>query len=133
MAKKLLEVVNDSLQFGDITLNEKSKLDGFEWNGNIYKVKTFKELTKLERDEMFLYESEPGTEVSAFSQTEDGLIFRVSGAEDASITVGLKEDTEYEIFENGKSVGKMKSNLGGKLSFSVEFLSEEPIEIKITE
>ncbi len=132
MAKQLMEVVNDALQFGDVSLDAKAKLDGFEWNGNVYKVKTFKELTKLERDEMFLYESEPGTEVTDFVQTESGLIFRVCGVEDANITVGLKEDTEYEVFENGKSVGKMKSNLGGKLSFSVEFTGE-PIEIKITE
>ena len=29
--------------------------------GDLYKVKTFKEITKLERNGMFVYESVPGT------------------------------------------------------------------------
>ena len=40
---------DQTLSFGDITLPAKSKLDGFEFNGDIYKIKTFKEITKLEK------------------------------------------------------------------------------------
>lgn len=41
---------NGKLSFGDYTLAAKAKLDNFEKDGDIYKVKTFKEITKLERN-----------------------------------------------------------------------------------
>lgn len=131
MAKELILVTDGKMSFGDCELTEKAKLDGFEYGGNIYKVKTFKDLTKLERDEMFLYESEPGTNVSDFVQTDKELSFTVSGNEDAMITVGLKEDTEYEVFENGVSAGKVKTNLGGKLSMSVSLSEGKSVKIRI--
>ena len=40
---------NGKLSFGDYTLAAKAKLDNFEKDGDIYKVKTFKEITKLEK------------------------------------------------------------------------------------
>lgn len=45
---------NGTISFGDYTLSSKSKLDNFEHNGDVYKVKTFKEITKLERNGMFV-------------------------------------------------------------------------------
>ena len=48
--KELLRAENDgSLSFGDYTLSEKTKKDNYEFEGDIYKVKTFSEITKLER------------------------------------------------------------------------------------
>ena len=40
---------NGSISFGDYTLDKKAKLDNFEHGGDIYKVKTFYEITKLEK------------------------------------------------------------------------------------
>ena len=114
-----------TISFGDYTLGAKAKLDNFEHNGDIYKVKTFSEITKLERNGMFVYESVPGTAVSELSVTDNGLKFMVEGPEDAQITLELEDETEYEIFIDGSNVGKMKTNLGGKLSLSVE-LEEIP-------
>ena len=57
--------------------------------------------------------------------------FTVSGNEDGQITLGLYEDTEYEVFENGKSRGKMKTNLGGKLSIGIELENVEEVHIKV--
>ncbi len=58
--KELLRAENDgSLSFGDYTLSEKTKKDNYEFEGDIYKVKTFSEITKLERNGMFVYESVP--------------------------------------------------------------------------
>lgn len=131
--KELIQASGNKLSFGDFSLSEKAKLDGFVNGGNIYKVKTFCELTKLERDGMFVYESEPGTNVSDFELTTDGLSFDVTGAEDAMITVGLKEDTQYEVFENGNSAGTMKTNLGGKLSLSVSLTPDKKTTVKIVE
>lgn len=42
-----------TISFGDYTLGAKAKLDNFEHQGDIYKVKTFSEITKLERNGMF--------------------------------------------------------------------------------
>ena len=122
-----------ALSFGNYELNEKAKKEDYECGGNLYKVKTFKEITKLERDGLFVYESVPGTAVHNFKETADGVDFTVCGADDAQITVGLKEDTEYEIFVGGKSTGKMKTNLGGKLNLSVELSGngDVPVSIKL--
>ena len=111
---------NGSISFGDYTLSAKAKLDNFEYNGDIYKVKTFKEITKLERNGMFVYESVPGTSVEHFAESENGVSFTVEGTEDAQITLGLEEDTEYDVKINGEDAGRMRTNLGGKLNVSVE-------------
>ena len=99
--------------------------------GDIYKVKTFSEITKLERNGMFVYESVPGTAVMNLNATDTGLTFQVEGPEDAQITVEMEPDTEYEVFIEQASTGKMKTNLGGKLSFSVELGNAARVEVKI--
>ena len=80
-----------TISFGDYTLGAKAKLDNFEHQGDIYKVKTFSEITKLERNGMFVYESVPGTAVMNLNATDTGLTFQVEGPEDAQITVELEE------------------------------------------
>ena len=45
-----------TISFGDYTLSTKAKLDNFEHQGDLYKVKTCQEITKLERNGMFVYE-----------------------------------------------------------------------------
>ena len=120
-----------TISFGDYTLGAKAKLDNFEHNGDICKVKTFSEITKLERNGMVVYESVPGTAVSELSVTDNGLKFMVEGPEDAQITLELEDETEYEIFIDGSNVGKMKTNLGGKLSLSVELEANTQVEVKV--
>ncbi|MEE1027658.1 MAG: endosialidase [Agathobacter sp.] len=120
-----------TISFGDYTLASKTKLDNFEHEGDVYKVKTFKEITKLERNGLFVYESVPGTAVLGFCVTEDGVNFKVEGPEDAQITIELEEDAEYEVNIAGESVGTMKTNLGGKLSLSVELQGTEAVDIKV--
>ena len=98
----------------------------------MYKVKTYKELTKLEKNGMFAFESEPGTSVNGFAETENGVTFTVEGDEDAQITVGLEEDTEYDVCLNDTNLGRMKTNLSGKLNISVELASAGEVKVKIT-
>ena len=50
-----------SISFGDYHLDKKAKAEDFESGGDLYKVKTYSEITKLERNGMFVYESVPGT------------------------------------------------------------------------
>ena len=122
---------NGTLSFGDYTLGAKAKLDNYDFNGDKYKVKTFKEITKLERNGLQVYESVPGTAVTDFNQTENTVAFTVEGPEDAQITLELEEETEYEISIDGKSAGTMKTNLGGKLSMSVELEGADKVAIKV--
>ncbi len=122
---------NGSISFGDYTLAEKSKVDGFEHDGDLYKVKSFNEITKLERNGMFVYESVPGTAVNNFSVKNTEVAFQVSGAQDAQITLQLEDDMEYEVFTDGVAVGGMKTNMSGKLSLSVELGEGKTAEVKI--
>ena len=87
------------ISFGDYSLEKKTKLEDFECNGDIYKVKTFHEITKLEKNGMFVYESVPGTAVENLSQNEHGMEFVVEGPEDAQITIELEDDMEYKIYQ----------------------------------
>ena len=107
----------------------KSKAEDFEHDGDLYKVKTFKEITKLERNGMFVYESVPGTAVTDFSVKDTEVSFKVEGTEDAQITIQLEDDMEYEVFEDGAAIGGMKTNMSGKLSVSVEL--EEGTSVKV--
>lgn len=122
---------NGTISFGNYELDTKSKVSGFEHQGDVYKVKTFSEITKLERNEMFVYESVPGTTVYDLAQENGGMQFAVEGNEDSQITVELEADAEFEIYLDGSSIGKMKTNLGGKLSFSVELENTLQVAVKI--
>ena len=91
-----------AISFGNHKLEEKAKLVDFEFGGDLWKVKTYKTMTKLEKNGMFVYESVPGTSVNGFKETQDGICFTVEGNEDAQITVGLQDETEYEVFINNE-------------------------------
>ena len=97
--KELLRANEDgTISFGDYTLPSKTKKEGFEFEGDIYKVKTFSEITKLEKNGMFVYESVPGTAVEGFRAEESGVSFQVSGKEDAQFTLELEADSEYTVY-----------------------------------
>ena len=118
-----------TISFGDYTLSTKAKLDNFEHQGDLYKVKTCQEITKLERNGMFVYESVPGTAVEHLKATDTGMEFSVEGAEDAQVTVEL-EDEGARLVIDGADAGRMKTNLGGKLSLSVE-LGDAPVKVSV--
>lgn len=132
VVKELLKAENDgTLSFGDYTLGSKTKLDGFEFQGDLYKVKTFSEITKLEKNGMFVYESVPGTAVTNFKASDQVVTFSVSAMQDAQFTLELEADTEYVVYLDDVNVGDMKTNLSGKLSVSAELEPERPMEVKI--
>ena len=120
-----------AISFGNHKLAQKAKLEDYKHQGDLLKVKTYREITKLEKNGMFLYESVPGTSVLQFAEKADGVEFIVEGDEDAQITIGLNDDTEYEVFVDDRSVGTMKTGLGGKLSLSVELEVAGEVPVKI--
>ena len=122
---------NGNISFGNHGLAAKAKPEDYEHAGDMYKVKTFREITKLEKNGLFLYESVPGTSVHNFCESENGVSFTVEGSQDAQITVGVADDSEYEVIVGGESAGVMKTNLSGKLSISVELEGFGEVEVKI--
>lgn len=120
-----------ALSFGNFALASKTKKDGFQYQGDSYKIKTFREITKLERNGMFVYESVPGTVVHDFRATDKAVNFVVEGEEDSQITLELEAEREYKIHIDKVYVGKMKTNLGGKLNLSVELEPSKMVDILV--
>lgn len=120
-----------SLSFGDFSLPEKKKVSDFRHEGDLYKVKTFSEITKLERNETFVFESVPGSAVFNFRADDKAVTFSVTGAEDIQITLELEAEKEYDVYVDGFKLGRMESNLGGKLTFSVEASADSPKEVRV--
>lgn len=120
-----------TLSFGNFELDAKKKLSDFEFEGDLYKVKTFKEITKLEKNGLFVYESVPGTVVSHMKTDDTEIKFSVEGLEDVSVTLELEPEKEYEVYINGTSAGSMKTNLGGKLVLSIELDPGKAGEVRV--
>ncbi len=132
VVKDLIKVESDgSLSFGDYTLEAKGKLEDFKYNGDVYSVKTYKPMTKFKRNDMLVYESVPGTSVNNLVEDEEKLEFLVSGEGDAQITVGLEENTEYDVNIAGTDLGKMSTNMSGKLSLSIDLQGKGEVKVVI--
>ena len=130
---ELIRKSEEGIDFGNYKLEGKAKFEGFSFEGDVYKIKTFKEITKLERNGLFAYESVPGTSVFNYKRSENGVSFSVEGESDAQITLELGEEKEYEIEVDGVSAGKMKTNLGGKLTISVETKEDRETRVVVKE
>ena len=125
VVSELIRIEDDgTISFGNYMLAAKSKLQDFEFQGDLYKVKTFGEITKLERNGMFVYESVPGTAVNHFQAGDTSVQFSVEGEKDAQITIQLEDG-------DGVSVGGMKTNVSGKLVLSVELNPGKATAIRI--
>lgn len=122
---------NGTISFGDYTLMEKSKLQDYGFKGDSYKVKTFFEITKLEKNGMFVYESVPGTAVNNFCEDEDGVTFTVEGDKDAQITLGMADETAYDVTIGDDDTGVMSTNRSGKLTLSVELTEGNAVAVAI--
>ena len=120
-----------TLSFGNFELDSKKKLSDFEFEGDLYKVKTFREITKLEKNGLFVYESVPGTVVTHMKADDTEIKFSVEGYEDASVTLELEPEKEYKVYIQGTNVGKMKTNLGGKLLLSLELDPGQVSAVKV--
>lgn len=122
---------NGTLCFGDYSLDAKTKLSDFPFDGDTYKVKTFKEITRLEKNGGVIYESVPGSAVHNFKQEGNKLCFQVESIDDVQITLELLPEAEYKVFVDDINIGRMKSNLGGKISFSLSLNPNEKAKVEV--
>ena len=121
VVKKLIsEKADGSVSCGDYELDKKTKKSDFEVRGDRYKVKTFRESTRLECNDALVYESEPGTAVHDFVRTEEGVSFRVECPQDCQVVLGLTDEATYRVVVDGRDTGMMGTGRGGKLVLSVE-------------
>ncbi len=120
-----------TLSFGNYLLDAKTKKDGFEFEGASYKIKTFKEITKLERNGSLVYESVPGSTVTNFKGNKEVVEFDVEAAGDISFTLEMEPSAEYKLVVNGVSAGRIPTNVGGKLNASLELDEGSRSSVKI--
>ena len=119
------------ISFGNYELETKSKLSDFEYDGDLYKVKTFQEITRLEKNGGVVYESVPGSAVHGYKETERQIAFETEAADDLQITLEVEPEKEYKVFVNDTNIGKLKSSLGGKISFSIELDAGETAKVQV--
>ena len=122
---------NGSISFGDYSLEAKTKLADFKYQDSVYKVKTFKEITRLEKNGGVVYESVPGSAVHDYRETERQIVFTVEAADDIHITLELEPEKEYKVYVDDTNIGRMKSNLGGKIDFSIELNAGESAKVDV--
>ena len=119
IVKELLRTEeNGSISFGNYDLDTKTKLSDFKFQEDTYKVKTFREITRLEKNGGVVYESVPGSAVHEYKETERQVTFYVEAPDDVQITVELEPEKEYKVYVDDTNIGKMRSNLGGKINFT---------------
>ena len=123
---------NGTISFGNYLLDSKKKVLDFEVKGDLYKVKTFREITKLEKNGKMILETVPGATIHNFNMTEKGTDFIVERGEDLQLTLELEPETEYKILIDNVNVGKIKTNMAGKVNFSIEMQQNvtKTVEIK---
>ena len=130
--KELISIEESGgISFGNYELAAKTKRSDFEYNGDLYKVKTFREITKLEKNEMFVYESVPGTTVLNMKVDTGRMEFAVEGTENTQITVEMEAECEYKVTIDREVAGFIDSNLGGKVSFSADLNPDKAVQVKI--
>jgi hypothetical protein len=121
---------NGGISFGNYLVKEKQKVSDFEAGGDIYKVKTHNELTRIEKNSKLLLETVPGSTIHNFNLTDSLTVFEAEGNGDTQITLEMEPEMSYNIFVGGKKTGESKSNRSGKVSFSAE-LADMPQQVKI--
>jgi len=127
---EIIIISNGKLSFGDYSSNEKQKVSDFELNGNLYNVKTYRLLTRLEKNNGLLMEIVPGGTVHDLEVLEDSAQFWIEGYDNSQITMELEGSTDYKIYVDNVQVGLSTSSKSGKISFSLE-LGEKVKEVRV--
>ncbi len=124
-------VLNDdnTLSFGNYLLADKQKVE-FEAGGNLYKVRTHKDVTRLSKNTQLLLETVPGATVHNLKVEDKKVTFSIEGSGGTQVTLELENDAHYTIYIDDVSIGNIATNFAGKISFGME-LTDKPQSVKI--
>ncbi|MBQ9156781.1 MAG: endosialidase [Eubacterium sp.] len=122
---------NGSISFGNYDLDTKTKLADFQFEGDTYKVKTFREITRLEKNGGVAYESVPGSAVHEYKETDRLITFSVEAPDDVQITVEVEPEKDYKVLIDDTNIGRIHSSISGKISFSIELNPGETARVQI--
>ena len=111
---------NGSISFGNYLADSKMKVPEFKVNDDIYYVKTFSEITRLEKNGKLLLEAVPGAAVHNLTLTDKAVVFSVEGKGDIQITMELEPKSEYRVIVDDFITGTVSSGVSGKVSFSID-------------
>ena len=56
-------------------------------------------------------------------------MFETEAADDLQITLEVEPEKEYKVYVNDTNIGKLKSSLSGKISFSIELDAGETAKV----
>lgn len=121
---------DNTLSFGNYHLNEKLKITDFNVNGDLYSVRTYKDITRISKNGKLLLETVPGATIHNLSVEEYKTNFSIEGFGDTLVTLELEASVNYSLYINDVNIDKIKTNLVGKINFSTT-LSNEIQNIKI--
>lgn len=120
-----------TLNFGDFSTTNKQKVDGFVLENDTYSLRTYDKATRLEKNASLVLETTPGTKITNFFKetNKEEMSFIAKGFANTIITAQLASDTLYRITNGKTKLGSMKSNLSGKVKFSVDLSNGKPQQI----
>ncbi len=121
---------NGTISFGNYETDVKQKVNDYKVGGDLYTLRTYKEATRLEKNSKLLIETVPGAAVHNLKLEEGCTTFDIEGKGDTQITLEMESETEYTIYVEEVNLGKIKTNIAGKINFSAE-LDSTPKSVRI--
>jgi hypothetical protein len=113
-----------TIDFGNYLLADKLKINDFPQNGSLYRLRTHKAMTRLEKEGNLLLESVPGAAFFGFSVNERAVSFSAEGDDNTQITVELEPEQTYSLKVADSDLGCVKSTMSGKITFSLDLTDE---------
>ena len=121
---------DNTLSFGNYIVKEKQKVTDFDVKGDLYKVRTHKDVTRLSKNSKLLLETVPGATVHNLKVEDKEVTFSIEGNGGTQVTLELENDAHYTIYIDDVSIGNIATNFAGKISFGME-LTDKPQSVKI--
>lgn len=129
--EEAIRVENDkALSFGNYIVKEKQKVIDFDVDGDIYKIRTHNEVTRLSKNGKLLLETVPGATVHNLKVSDKTTSFSIEGFEDTLVTLELESNATYSIYVSDVNITKTKTGVSGKISFSID-LNSTPQMVRI--
>ena len=116
---EIIKIKDNCLCFGNYLVSEKQKIDNFEFNGDKYRVRTHKTVTRFEKNDKMVLETVPGATIHKFKADDDKISFEAEGFDSTQITLELEPNQNYKLEVDNILLTTSKTNAFGKFSFSL--------------